>query len=167
MSRERTSLPLVNIDQLDWTGFDEDSGGWKRLGREAGGTRLGCTFEEIRSGGRPAPYHYHLANEEALYVLDGNGTLRTPAGTTTIETGDYVSFPVGEAGAHAVENTSDEPLRCLFVSTMEEPDIIVYPDEERVHVVAGAAIGQSREEFTLDTVVSFDTDTTDGKNERP
>lgn len=102
-----------------------------------------------------------MANEEAMYVLDGEGTLRTPSGKTGIESGDYVSFPVGEPGAHAVKNTSDESLRCLFISTMDEPNIVGYPDGEELHVFAGAALGQPREEFTLEAVRPFDTDTTD------
>lgn len=148
---------IVTIDSLDWTGTN-DGGGWKRLGREAGGTRLGCTLEVIHPGHSPAEYHYHTANEEAMYVLAGHGTMRSPAGTTPIESGDYVAFPVGESGAHAVENTSDEILECLFISTMQEPDIVVYPDAEELHVFAGAALGRPKHEFTLDAVLPFDTD---------
>ena len=163
---DRTGDPrVVDIDGLDWTGTDEDGGGWKRIGRAAGGARLGCTLEEIRPGGSPAEYHYHVANEEAMYVLDGEGTLRTPAGETEIGSGDYVSFPVGESGAHAVENTSEEPLRCLFVSTMDEPDVVVYPDTGKLHVVAGTALGGPREEFTIDAPVTFDAAVTDAADD--
>lgn len=158
MTDDASRPRIVNADDLDWTGTDEDGGGWKRLGREAGADRLGCTLEEIQPGGRPASYHYHAANEEAMYVLNGEGTLRTPSGTTGIESGDYVSFPIGESGAHAVENTSDEPLRCLFFSTMHEPDVVIYPDEGKLRVVAGAALGRSDEEFTFDASLPFDID---------
>ncbi|MCO8243911.1 MULTISPECIES: cupin domain-containing protein [unclassified Haladaptatus] len=149
---------IVNVNGLDWTGTDGDGGGWKRIAEEAGGTRLGCTYEEIPPGGQPAQYHYHTANEEALFVMDGTGTLRTPAGETGIESGDYVSFPVGEFGCHAVENTSSEPLKCLFFSTMDEPDIVVYPDSGKLHVVGGPASGLPRDGLTFDATTPFDID---------
>ena len=148
---------IVNVNGLDWTGTDGDGGGWKRIAEEAGGTRLGCTFEEIAPGGRPSEYHYHTANEEALFVVEGNGTLRTPAGETEIESGDYVSFPVGKSGCHAVENTSSEPFQCLFFSTMDEPDIVVYPDSGKLHVNGGPASGFPREGLTFETTSLFDT----------
>lgn len=141
---------IVNIDDADWSGVDEDGGRWKRLGRLAGGSRLGCTLEEIQPGGRPAKYHYHLANEEALYVIEGDGTLRTPAGARPIRSGDYVTFPVGRPGGHAVENTSDAVLRCLLISTMEEPDLVVYPDEGTFAVSAEGAPGRRRDDGTID-----------------
>ncbi|WP_224332528.1 cupin domain-containing protein [Haloprofundus halobius] len=133
----------------DWTGESDDGSRWKRLAQLAGGDRLGCTLEELLPGHDPLPYHYHTANEEAMYVLDGRGTLRTPAGEAEVRAGDYVSFPVGEDGAHTVENASQTPLRYLAVSTMIEPDVVVYPDEETLCVNVGAAPGRPRGEFTL------------------
>jgi uncharacterized cupin superfamily protein len=48
----------------------------KQLGSSAGGEKLGCSLYEVPPGRRAWPYHYHLANEEAIYVLEGSGTLR-------------------------------------------------------------------------------------------
>lgn len=134
MSNQAIGPNIVNIDDSNWTGEDEDGGRWKRLGRMSGSTHLGCTLEEMQPRGRPARYHYHIANEEALYVIEGDGILRTPEGETAVKSGDYIAFPIGESGAHAVENTSDAPLRCLFFSTMHEPEVTVYPDDEELHV---------------------------------
>lgn len=136
MGNHENERQIVNIDDPNWTGTDEDGSRWKRLGQLAGGTLLGCTLEEIQPNGRPAHYHYHLANEEALYVIKGEGTLVTPGGETVIKSGDYVAFPVGKSGTHAVENTSNNLLRCLFFSTMRAPDVAVYPDDEELYVGA-------------------------------
>lgn len=161
MTRRASAPRIVDVDDGEWSGTDADGGRWKRLGRLAGGTRLGCTIEEVQPGGRPAGYHYHLANEEAMYVVEGTGTLRTPDGEQPIGAGDYVAFPAGESGAHAVENTSAEVLGCLFVSTMREPDVVVHPDEETLAVVAGAAPGRPREERTFDATFPYDADPPD------
>lgn len=134
MGDGENNVQVVNIDDGEWSGEDPDGGRWKRLGEQAGGRHIGCTLEEIQPGGRPSAYHYHIANEEAMFVIEGEGTLTVPDGEIEIESGDYVAFPVGESGAHAVENTSDGLLRCLFVSTMREPDVTVYPDEGTLHV---------------------------------
>ena len=157
---DRANDPRIVGADDEWSGTDEDGGRWRRLGRAAGGSRLGCTLEEIAPGGRPSNYHYHLANEEAMYVLDGRGTLRTPGGERAIRAGDYVSFPAGESGAHSVENASEQTLRCLFVSTMREPDVVVYPDEGRLRVVASSATGpDAGTELTAD--IQFDNENAD------
>lgn len=149
---------IANANDGNWTGTDENGGRWKRLGREAGGERLGCTLEEIAPGERPAQYHYHTGNEEALYVLDGEGTLKMPGGEFGIESGDYVAFPADKRGAHAVENTSETVLRCLFISTMNEPDIVVHPDDEELYVLSGAPPSSPDEEFTLSERFCFNDD---------
>lgn len=156
MGSDASEPRIVNVDDPDWSGTDDDGGRWKRLGRQAGGERLGCTLEEIQPGGRPSLYHYHLANEEALYVLDGHGTLTTDGGDRPIEAGDYVAFPAGERGVHAVENSSDAVLRCLFISTTREPDVVVYPDEGTFHVVGDGAPARRRDDGTLDATFPFD-----------
>lgn len=145
-------LVPVNERDLDW---DEETHGEtfanrkKSIGRAAGGERLGCGLYEIPPGRRSMPYHYHTANEEAIYVLDGTGEIRTPTGDVSVTAGDYVTFPVGEDGAHQVHNPTGEPLRYLCMSTMQEPDVSVYPDSGNVLIMAGAASGGPPEAVTL------------------
>lgn len=55
----------------------------KQLGNAAGGEQLGCSLYEMPPGQESWPYHYHTANEEAMYVLAGRGTLRL-AGETFV-----------------------------------------------------------------------------------
>lgn len=121
----------------------------KRLGVEAGGERLGCSLYEVPAGCRFGPYHYHEANEEAIYVLSGEGSVRVPGDPVSIAAGDYVSFPVGEAGAHQVVNDSDADLRYLCLSTMESPDVVVYPDSAKYLVTTGGAPGRYDDEFEI------------------
>jgi uncharacterized cupin superfamily protein len=113
----------------------------KRLAKEAGGEDLGCSLYELPPGRRSWPYHYHENNEEALYVLDGTGTLRHDGEEHPLETGDYVALPAGPEGGHRVVNDGDETLRYLAISTMRAPDVVHYPDSEKVGVYAGSAPG--------------------------
>jgi uncharacterized cupin superfamily protein len=60
----------------------------KQLGSSAGGEKLGCSLYEVPPGRRAWPYHYHLANEEAIYVLEGSGTLRIGGEEIRVSQGD-------------------------------------------------------------------------------
>jgi uncharacterized cupin superfamily protein len=150
---------VVRVEDLAW---DEQSYGdrfghrRKQLGSAAGGERLGCSLYEIPPGRRAWPYHYHLANEEAIYVLEGSGTLRIDGERVEISRGDYVALPVGPAGAHQITNSSDAPLRYLCFSTMVEPDVLVYPDSNKVGLFAGAAPGGARDRRTLQKFLRAD-----------
>lgn len=120
----------------------------RQLGMAAGGRKLGASVYELEPGRRSWPYHFHLANEEAIYVLAGAGTLRIGTGEVAVAPGDWVALPVGPRCAHQLINTGDEPLRYLCVSTMIEPDATVYPDSEKVAIFAGSAPGGNRADRT-------------------
>lgn len=125
------------------------------LGEAAGGEDLGCSLYEVPPGRSHCPFHYHGANEEALYVLEGAGTLRSTAGDADLSEGDYVAFPAGEDGAHRVVNSSEETLRYLCFSTMREPEVVIYPDSEKVGVYWGELPGSPGKLFPADADVDY------------
>jgi uncharacterized cupin superfamily protein len=140
-----------NESDVGWSAIGPDDTGFRRkqLGKAAGGDGLGCSLYELPAGERAWPYHYHTGNEEALYVLDGSGTLRLAGEEHALSPGVYAAFPTGEEGAHRVVNDADETLRYLVVSTMDDPDVTVYPDAEAFGVYAGSAPGGERDERIL------------------
>ncbi|WP_254864858.1 cupin domain-containing protein [Halovivax gelatinilyticus] len=132
----------------------------KRLGAATDGSQLGASLYELPPGGESWPYHYHTANEEAMYVLSGTGTLRLADESVAIDAGDYVTFPADETGAHELRNDGTEPLRYLLVSTMLEPDVTVYPDSEKVGVFVGSPPGGQGDRslygyYEIDSDVSY------------
>ena len=135
---------MINESDLGW---DDETHGErfayrrKQLGKAAGGREIGCSLYEIPPGKRPFPYHFHTANEEAMLVLAGSATLRLDGREMRIRSGDYVAFPIGPSGAHQVINDTDEPIRILMISTMNEPEVAVYPDSNKIGVFAGSAPG--------------------------
>lgn len=152
-------MPLVNEDKLEWTEIERKRMNVRRkqLGEAADGDRLGCSLYEIPPGGESWPYHYHTANEEALYVLEGAGKLRMGGDTYRLDSGAYVACPPDETGGHKVVNDSEEPLRYLAVSTMNDPDVTVYPDSEKLGVFVGSPPG-GREERSLHGYYRIDDD---------
>ena len=135
---------IVGQGDLEWSEQSHGQGfGYRRkqLGAVAGGRKVGCSLYEVPPGRRAFPYHYHLANEEAIYMLEGSGTLRIGEEEIRVSEGDYVALPAREQAAHQLVNDSGAVLRYLCFSTMIEPDVMVYPDSEKVGIFGGAAPG--------------------------
>jgi uncharacterized cupin superfamily protein len=142
----------VNVDEVEWTDHDHGERTFRRkqLSDAAGNEELGTSLYEVPAGKRTWLRHYHEGNEEAIFVLEGTGTLwlGPDADAHTLEAGDYVALPAGEESAHEIEGGEDG-FRFLMVSTMNEPDITVYPDEEKVGLYAGTAPGGDSDERSL------------------
>jgi uncharacterized cupin superfamily protein len=129
----------VNEADLDWTEYDHGDKQFRRK-QLAGATdaeQLGCSLYELPPGKRSWPYHYHTGNEEAIYVLDGQGLLRAEAGEQDLSAGDFVALPADERGGHQVVNDREEPLRYLMLSTMNEPDVTIYPEMNKFGLFVG------------------------------
>jgi len=107
----------------------------KRLGAAVGAKGLGVSWFEIPPGKKAFPFHYHLANDEAVFVLEGEGVLRSGEEEAPLRAGDYIAFPPGPPG-HQIVNRSQAPLRYLAMSTMREPEVAVYPDSKKVGLLA-------------------------------
>jgi uncharacterized cupin superfamily protein len=102
-----------------------------RLGRQAGSEKLGLSLWELPPGQAAYPFHFHLAEEEIVTVLEGRPSLRTPAGWREMEEGEVACFRVGEGGAHQIVNRGEENVRFLAFSN-QAPDIVVRPDSGSV-----------------------------------
>ena len=138
-------MEKTNEDDLDWTEYDREGGATafrrKQLADAVGAEDIGCSLYELPAGKRSWPYHYHTANEEAIYVLAGEGTLRAAGSEHPLRPGDYVTLPADASGGHRVVNDGEDPLRYLAVSTMREPDVTMYPEMDKVGVFVGAPPG--------------------------
>jgi uncharacterized cupin superfamily protein len=103
-----------------------------RVSRQAGSERLGLSLWELPAGEAAYPYHYHLAEEELVVVLDGQPSLRTPDGWRELQEGEVVPFLRGEQGGHQLVNRTRNTVRFLAFSTSGEPDIVIYPDSGKL-----------------------------------
>lgn len=105
-----------------------------RIGYELGTELIGASLWEVPPGEAAYPYHFHYADEELLIVLSGQPSLRTPDGIRELEEGEALRFPLGEEGAHQIVNRSDETVIFLSVSSHGRPDVVVYPDSDKIGV---------------------------------
>ncbi len=138
MSTERRHPNVINLDEIP-TGTSEHGRfayTARRLGVPTGGKGLGCSWFELAPGKTAFPNHWHSANEEAIYVLAGAGTLRLGAARVAVRAGDYVALPSGPAGTHQLLNTGDAPLQYLCISTMHPVEVVGYPDSKKTAAFA-------------------------------
>lgn len=131
-------MKVFNLHGDEWDRV-EDRPGWRSkdawVGAHVDAELMGASMYELEPGSRLWPYHTHHGNEEWLIVLRGRPTLRTPEGERELVEGDVVAFPRGRDGLHQVRNETDEPLRVLMLSTLLAPDVVEYPDSNKVSVV--------------------------------
>ncbi len=131
---------VTNADEIEWEAGMEHGTRFgsktKHLATLSGGRSLGCSLYEVPPGKRAFPMHAHLANEEAIYILEGEGTMRIGEREVPVRAGDYVAFPTGAEHAHQLVNTSSAPVRYLCMSTMRGPEVALYPDSGKVGVRA-------------------------------
>ena len=154
-----TLHPMTNINEPI---FDEprEHPGFRaqraRLSRQAGSDRLGLSLWELPPGEAAYPYHYHLAEEELVLVLDGQPSLRTPEGWRELREGEVVPFLRGEQGGHQLVNRTEGTVRFLAFSTSGEPDIVLYPDSGKLAAFERRSPGAGlRAMFRLSDTVDY------------
>lgn len=150
---------IVNAEDMQWNDVERGDHEFRRkqLGAATAGDELGCSLYEVPEGKQAWLRHYHEGNAETIYVLSGRGTisLGPEAEEHELSAGDFVALPRGEAGTHAIEG-GESGLRYLMVSTMNEPDITVYPNDDMVGLYAGSPPGGDKEKRSLSTYLDID-----------
>ena len=131
-------LPL-HAENVGWVEWKERSGfnlRYRHLTSAAVGENyhVGFAIEELAAGSQSAPAHYHMLEEEHVYVLAGELTLRLGNERQVMKAGDYVCFPAGQRAAHCLINHTNEPCRYIIVGERNPNDVIVYPDSNKVMV---------------------------------
>lgn len=101
----------------------------RALGDLFGLDQFGVNVTELAPGAASALRHWHGAEDEFIYVLDGRPTLVTDAGEEVLAPGDCVGFKAGNADGHCLVNRSGEPVSYLEIgSRRPESDAVDYPD---------------------------------------
>lgn len=100
---------------------------------EAGGlTQFGAFIEVLQPGSRSSIKHWHSAEDEMVYVLQGEITAVEGSEETLLGAGHAATFKAGAPIGHYLENRSTAATRCLVVGTRAPVDRITYPDHARV-----------------------------------
>ena len=109
------------------------------IGAALGLDGLGCMFTSVEPGKRAFPFHNHLGKDEMFVILEGTGTYRFGNAEYPVKPGDVCGAPKGGPDkAHQLINTGEGPLKYLGISTMQDPEIVQYPDSGKFAAIAVA-----------------------------
>lgn len=115
--------------------FDKPCQDRKRwaLSDVAGLTQFGVNLMRLAPGVWTSQRHWHTAEDEFVYVLEGEVVLVTDEGETVLKAGDCAGFKAGVPNGHKIENRSGAEAVLLEVGTRSaDGDSGDYPDIDMV-----------------------------------
>lgn len=96
---------------------------------EAGGlSQFGAYMQIMPPGSRSSEKHWHSAEDEMVFVLEGEVTLCEGEAEAILKAGDAATFKAGVSVGHFLENRSADAVRYLVVGTRAPLDQITYVD---------------------------------------
>ncbi len=111
--------------------YDEPCAGRFRrcLGDVAGITQFGVNLTRLPAGTWSSQRHWHTAEDEFVYVVEGELVLVTNSGEEILRAGDCAGFKAGvEDGHHLQNRTARDALYLEVGSRRTEEDEGAYPD---------------------------------------
>jgi uncharacterized cupin superfamily protein len=110
-----------------------------RLGDAAGLTDFGVNLLRLSPGTWSSQRHWHSAEDEFVYVLEGEVVLVTDGGEEILKAGDCAGFKAGHPDGHHLQNRSAREAVILEVGARRRgEDACEYPDID-LRIPAGAA----------------------------
>ena len=140
-TEERILRPF-SIEDISWEPRGEHFGGRVKTlaNSDRDNLHFGVHIEELPPGKQSSPFHYHLHEEEHFLILEGEATLRFGEERILLKKGDFVTFPAGQKLGHCFINEGTEPVQYLIIGEAKNDDIAVYPDSNKISVLAAGEI---------------------------
>ena len=89
---------------------------WK-LGDAVGLTQFGVNLMRLPPGAWTSQRHWHTAEDEFVWVVEGEVVLVEDEGETVLKAGDCAGFKAGVPNGHKIENRSDRDALLLEVGS--------------------------------------------------
>jgi uncharacterized cupin superfamily protein len=135
-TREMPLKPISSGDvpSTEWSEVPRFGLRYRHLSSAALGENyhVGVAIEELAPGKQSVPAHYHIFEEEHVYILDGALTARIGAATYEMKAGDYVCFPAGQKAGHCLINNSGVTCRYVIIGERNPDEVVVYTDSNRL-----------------------------------
>ena len=103
------------------------------IGDVVGLTQFGVNLTRLKPGAASALRHWHEAEDEFVYVLEGEITLIEDGGTTVLQPGDAAGFKAGVANGHHLVNRSRRDAVYLEVGTRAKRERAHYSDVDLIY----------------------------------
>jgi uncharacterized cupin superfamily protein len=98
------------------------------LGDLFGLTQFGVNVMTLAPGSWSSHRHWHEAEDELIYVLEGEVVLIDDRGEHVMKPGMCAGFKAGVQNGHHLVNKSDRPAMCLEVGTRAKDEHAHYVD---------------------------------------
>ena len=134
---------LEGADDAHYPGDTELMSIGAPLGKALGLTRLGIHHKRLPPGRRTSYPHAESAEEEFVFVLDGEPDVWIDGHLHRLRAGESVAFPAGTGMSHTFINNTDQEVRLLVVGEAEKPD-------NRIHYPKNAAHAATRADRWID-----------------
>ena len=102
--------------------------GRKKLGDAAGLTQYGVNLLRLPPGVWSGQRHWHMEQDEFVYVLSGEVVLVTDGGEEILKAGDCAGFKAGDRDGHHLQNRSEDEALVLEIGTRTKSDRGEYSD---------------------------------------
>jgi uncharacterized cupin superfamily protein len=135
-------MPKIDIDKAvlrTTTNYPEQlrhvcDGREKRaLGDAVGLTQFGVNLTRLRPGAASALRHWHEAEDELVYVIEGELVLIEDDGEVLLRQGDAAGFKAGVPNGHHLVNRTQHDAVYLEVGTRAPRERAHYPDVDLVY----------------------------------
>ena len=104
-----------------------------RLGDAVGLDQFGVNLLRLPAGAWSSQRHWHAAEDEFVWVVEGEVVLIEDEGETVLRAGDCAGFKAGVANGHKIENRSGREAVLLEVgSRRPTEDACDYPDIDMI-----------------------------------
>src|SRR4051812_26068762 len=104
----------------------------QRLGNALGLTNFGVNLTTIKPGSASALRHWHLKQDEFVYIMSGELVLVSNAGEQVLTAGMCAGFAAGKVDGHHLVNRSQTDAVYLEVGDRTPGDGAHYPDDDLV-----------------------------------
>jgi uncharacterized cupin superfamily protein len=122
-----------------------------KLGDAVGLTQFGVNLLRLPPGQWSSQRHWHTAEDEFTWVVEGEVVLVDNDGETVLRAGDCAGFKAGVANGHCFQNRSDRDVLLLEVgSRRPDEDGCDYPDIDLI-LREGEAAYRHRDGTPYDT----------------
>ena len=123
------ALPVIT-GTLYPTPFDEPCRARHRtrLADAAGLTQYGVNLVRLEPGAWSSQRHWHIEQDEFIYIVSGEITLVTDAGAEILRAGDCAGFKAGGGDGHHLQNRSNADVTFLEMGTRLAEDGAYYSD---------------------------------------
>jgi len=130
-------MPKIDIAALkldNTTGYPEPFrqkvlGRWrKRLGTAVGLSQFGVNLTTLKPGAWSAMRHWHEAEDELIFVLEGELVLCEDGGETVLKPGDAAGWKANTPNGHCLINRSQRDAVYLEIGSRAAKETAHYPD---------------------------------------